>query len=75
MRNTAGAGAGTRVWDETFHPEQIYTEQFFKQKLDYMHDDPVRAGSVDDPCDWRHSSARFYYRELPSAVPITPILW
>jgi hypothetical protein len=31
-----------------------------RQKLDYIHYNPVRAGLVDHPEDWRYSSARNY---------------
>jgi putative transposase len=30
------------------------------QKLEYMHNNPVRRGYVDDPMHWRYSSARDY---------------
>ena len=75
MQRAAGNRDGARLWDEAFHPEQICSEAFFKQKLDYLHDNPVRAGFVDDPSDWKHSSAGFYYRDQPSIIPITPIEW
>jgi hypothetical protein len=29
------------------------------QELDYMHDNPVKRGYVDDPLHWRYSSARY----------------
>ncbi len=31
-----------------------------RQKLDYMHFNPVERGYVDDPIHWRYSSARNY---------------
>ena len=75
MRKAGAATGGARVWDEAFHPEQIESKPFFEQKLTYLHDNPVRAGYVLDPCDWKYSSARFYYREETSLVPITPVEW
>ena len=30
------------------------------QKIEYIHNNPVVRGYVDDPLDWRHSSARNY---------------
>ncbi|WP_228061338.1 hypothetical protein [[Phormidium] sp. LEGE 05292] len=32
----------------------------FRQKLDYIHSNPVRRGYVDDPAHWRYSSYRNY---------------
>ncbi len=33
------------------------------QKLDYIHQNPVKRGYVDTACDWRYSSARNYQGE------------
>jgi REP element-mobilizing transposase RayT len=70
------AGGGKpKVWDEAYHPEQVHSRAFFEQKLRYMHDNPVRAGCVVDPCHWKYSSAGFYYADSASIVEITPIEW
>ena len=75
FRRAAGAEGGFRVWEESFHPEQVHSRAFFEQKLTYMHNNPVRAGYVDDPCAWKYSSAGFYYRDEPSCVPILVPEW
>jgi putative transposase len=49
-----------QVWQEGFHPQAIISEDMLRQKLDYMHYNPVRLGLVDHPEDWRYSSARDY---------------
>ena len=50
-----------QVWQEGFHPQAITTEDMLRQKMDYIHYNPVRAGLVDRPEDWRYSSARNYF--------------
>ncbi len=50
-----------QVWQEGFHPQSITTEDMLKQKLDYIHYNPVKLGLVDLPEDWRYSSARNYF--------------
>ncbi len=50
-----------QVWQEGFHPQAIPTEDMLRQKLDYIHYNPVRLGLVDRPEDWRYSSARNYF--------------
>jgi len=30
------------------------------QKLEYLHNNPVKRGYVDEPVHWRYSSARNY---------------
>ena len=51
-----------QFWQEGSHPQQIESEAMLRQKLTYIHDNPVRRGYVDDPCHWRYSSARNYAR-------------
>lgn len=51
-----------QVWQEGSHPEQIEGEAMMRQKLEYIHNNPVKRGYVDDPLCWRYSSARNYER-------------
>jgi putative transposase len=52
-----------QVWQEGSHPEQIQNEEIMRQKLEYVHNNPVARGYVDDPLHWRYSSARNYARQ------------
>lgn len=52
-----------QVWQEGVHPQAIINEAMLRQKLDYIHYNPVRLGLVDRPEDWRYSSARNYLGE------------
>ncbi len=49
-----------QVWQHDNHPIELYSEAVISQKLDYLHLNPVRAGFVEKPEDWRYSSAPFY---------------
>ncbi|MDD3582033.1 MAG: hypothetical protein PHW74_13560 [Desulfobacca sp.] len=49
-----------QVWQEGFHPQAITTEEMLRQKLEYIHYNPVKLGLVDRPEHWRYSSARHY---------------
>ena len=49
-----------QVWQEGNQPKQIQDTDMMWQKLEYIHDNPVKRGYVDDPLHWRHSSARNY---------------
>ena len=42
------------------HPEEIHSKEFMLTKLQYTHENPVRAGWVQDPEDWLYSSAGAY---------------
>ena len=49
-----------QFWEHHNHAEIIETEKFFLQKLNYIHENPVRAGWVEKPSDWLYSSMRNY---------------
>jgi putative transposase len=49
-----------QLWQEGSHPEQIQNDEMMLQKLEYMHNNPVKRGYVDDAVHWRYSSARNY---------------
>ena len=41
-----------QVWTHENHPELIYSDKFILQKINYIHDNPVRAGIVENPEDY-----------------------
>ncbi|NOX09759.1 MAG: transposase [Gammaproteobacteria bacterium] len=49
-----------QFWQEGFHPEWIQNGDILKQKIDYIHQNPVTRGYVDLAEHWRYSSARNY---------------
>ncbi len=49
-----------RFWQDGYHPEQIATPYFFKQKLRYIHNNPIRQEYVSRPADYLYSSAIDY---------------
>src|SRR5688572_29113352 len=59
-----------QLWEDGSHPKQISNDPMMLQKLEYMHNNPVRRGYVDDPVHWRYSSARNYFG-LPGLIPVT----
>jgi len=49
-----------QVWKQDNRPMQCVTPWFTLQKLNYIHNNPVKAGIVDHAEDYRFSSARNY---------------
>ena len=49
-----------QFWQEGVHPEWIQNESMMRQKIEYIHQNPVKRGYVDKPEHWRYSSARNY---------------
>ena len=49
-----------QVWIQDNHPVELITLKFVKQKLDYVHSNPVETGIVYSPYDYVYSSASAY---------------
>ena len=50
-----------QLWQEGSHPKEIITDEMMDQKIEYIHNNPVTRGYVDNPLHWRYSSARNYH--------------
>jgi len=51
-----------KVWTHDNHPLQMQPH-FIMQRVNYIHQNPVLAGWVDEPRDYLYSSARDYQDE------------
>lgn len=49
-----------QVWQEGSHPQLIQGTEMMRQKVEYIHNNPIKRGYVDRPEHWRYSSARNY---------------
>ncbi len=49
-----------QFWKYGNHPEEVFSEKFLWQKLDYIHSNPVRAGIVEKATHYIYSSASNY---------------
>ena len=58
-----------QLWQEGSHPQQIQGDEMMVQKLEYMHNNPVERGYVDEAVHWRYSSAR-NYAGLPGLIEV-----
>lgn len=58
-------------WQPRYYPFHIYSQDKLREKLDYMHMNPVRAGFVEKPTDWLWSSARWYENGRSVGVPLS----
>lgn len=62
-----------QVWQPGWHAEGIASEEFWQQKVDYIHMNPVRQGFVRNPEDWAYSSAAYWLRGENSNLLVFPI--
>ncbi|WAK04240.1 REP-associated tyrosine transposase [Methylobacter sp. YRD-M1] len=60
-----------QFWQEGVHAELIFSEAMMREKLEYIHANPVKRGYVDLPEHWRYSSAR-NYSGLAGVIDIDP---
>lgn len=44
-------------WEKGYHGEEVYSNDFFNSKSEYIHLNPVRSGIVEKPEDYLLSSA------------------
>ena len=58
---TVHSDAYHRVGQRRYVPFNVFTEKKHMQKLDYMHNNPVKRRLVSSPDQWPWSSFRFYY--------------
>jgi REP element-mobilizing transposase RayT len=71
----AGKDRERRFWQATQHPVGITSHGFWKQKMDYIHQNPCRKGLVVRPEDWRFSSARFWLTKEANNVQLSEVGW
>ena len=58
-----------QVWQEGMHPKLIQSEEMMIEKINYIHNNPVKRGYIDEAKYWRYSSARDY-EEVEGLVEI-----
>jgi putative transposase len=59
-----------RVWQRRFYDLNVWSEKKRREKINYMHNNPVKRRLVSTPDQWPWSSFRFYYFEDVSMLPM-----
>lgn len=49
-----------QFWQYDSHPIELWSAKVIDQKIEYTHHNPVKAGFVREPQDWKYSSAIDY---------------
>ena len=49
-----------RFWQEGYYTEEVFSYDFIKQKINYIHQNPVRREIVTSPEQYKYSSAIDY---------------
>ena len=59
-----------QFWQQDNHPIELSTNEMMDQRLDYLHNNPVKAGVVWEPQHYKYSSGVDYYSEDNGLLPI-----
>jgi len=62
-----------RFWQPRFYDFNLYSAKKKREKLEYMHANPVQRGLVQHPKDWPWSSFSFYAKGETGLVAIDPV--
>lgn len=57
-----------KFWQTGNHAIELYNEKFTWDKINYIHQNPVKAGLVKNPEDWIYSSMS-NYMDMESVIP------
>ena len=63
-----------QFWTHENHAVELSTNEMIDSRLEYIHENPVRAGWVEKAEDYMYSSAR-NYADLPGLIDVDFIRW
>lgn len=65
-----------QLWQQDNHPIELFDQKISHQKLNYIHNNPVTAGIVENPEEYLYSSAKDYYGQkgLLEITMVAPII-
>ncbi len=52
-----------QLWQHHNKPVELWGTAAIRQKIAYIHNNPVEAGFVTEPVDWKYSSARNFQED------------
>lgn len=58
------------IWQEGYDRQVIYSEEAFRTKVEYIHNNPVKQGLVRQAHDWIWSSAAAYAGDLNGPLSV-----
>ena len=62
-----------QFWQHNNKPIELWSNEVIDQKVNYIHNNPVVSGFVEEQHHWRYSSAKDYISEK-GLLPIS-LLW
>lgn len=59
-----------QFWQQDNHHIELYGYETLKLKLNYLHEDPIRAGIVDESWNYKYSSAIDYCTDMKGLLEL-----
>jgi REP element-mobilizing transposase RayT len=59
-----------QFWKNNYHPVELSRDFIKNQRLNYLHENPVRAGLVWEPWHYKYSSAIDYYTNEKGLISV-----
>ncbi len=69
----AAINPGDPIWQPRYYDFNLFSREKIYEKLDYMQNNPVKAGLVASVEDWMYSSARWYLFGKPVGIEIVSL--
>ncbi|SYZ72179.1 conserved hypothetical protein [Candidatus Zixiibacteriota bacterium] len=63
------------LWQRRFDDLIIISNEQFRIKLEYIHNNPVKAGLISKPTHWKYSSANDWLNDSSESLKIDPDFW
>jgi len=60
-----------QFWQNGYHPVELSNVALIEQRLEYVHNNPVRAGFVLSAEEYKYSSARNYAGGIDCMMDVT----
>jgi REP element-mobilizing transposase RayT len=60
-----------QFWQQDYHPIELSKAGILSQRLNYLHENPVKAGLVWEAQHYKYSSATDYYENRKGLLPVT----
>jgi len=61
------------IWQAGYYDFNVFSVSKAKEKLEYMHNNPVRKGLVANIWEWNFGSARWYLLQRPVGIEIVAL--
>ena len=75
LEKPAHDGATHQVWQESFKAFPLWSNWMIWQKINYIHNNPVKAHLVKSAADYRWSSFRAFYHQSGEPLPVDRDWW